>query len=103
MRNAERYKDDLKLIRHVGGGVDRPDDESMPYLLTAELDPPKFMKVTFVCLFGGSEIVHVRAKTAEAARWCWKVDLRGVSRLREAKLINTHTGETLELDEGEEQ
>lgn len=55
----------IKLIRHAGGGVDRPDDPSMPFKLEVVLRPPEFMNVAFVCLYGGSERIIVRGETKE--------------------------------------
>ncbi len=55
-----------KLIRHNTGGVNKPDDPTMPFKLEASFRPPEFMQVAFVGLCGSSEEIVVRGETREA-------------------------------------
>ena len=56
----------IKLIRHNAGGINEPDDPSMPWKLEANFRPPEFMNVAFVLMHGGSEEIVVRGDTREA-------------------------------------
>lgn len=55
----------IKLIKHNGGGVNLPDDPSLPWRLDAHFRAPEFMQVAFVMLYG-NETICVRGKTKEA-------------------------------------
>ena len=55
----------LVVILHVGGNINRPDDPSKPWCLDVRLRPPEFMAVAFVMIYGGAEIMKVRADTRE--------------------------------------
>lgn len=55
----------LKLIRHNASNVDLPDDPSFPFKLEASLQPPEFMVMAFIGLYGGSEEIVVRGMSKE--------------------------------------
>jgi len=60
---------DLKVIRLNTAGINESDASyaaSHPHKLTVNLRPPDFMQVTFICLYGGSEELIVRATTRAA-------------------------------------
>lgn len=53
---ADADPDDLKIIRLNTHRIDEPDATwaaTYPYRLTANLRPPEFMQVAFICLHGG--------------------------------------------------
>jgi len=83
---ADADPDDLKIIRLNTHRIDEPDaawSATYPYKLTANLRPPEFMQVTFICLHGGSEEMVLRGKTPEAInRFIAQNDLRHHPRLR---------------------
>jgi len=55
----------LKLIKHNASNVDLPDDPSFPFKLEASFDPPQFLRMAFIGLYGGSEEIVVRGMTKE--------------------------------------
>lgn len=61
----DRWKKDVKLIKHTGG-VNDPDDPSYPWLLEVELSPPELMIITYIAMYGGREEIVVRGKTRKA-------------------------------------
>lgn len=86
--NESRNTDpnDLKIIRLNTHGIDEPDTAwtvTYPYKLAANLRPPEFMQIAFICLHGGSEELVMRGKTPEAInRFIAQNDLRQHPRLR---------------------
>jgi hypothetical protein len=58
----------LKLIQlnSASARIYEPDDPSYPYKLELNLHPPELMQVTFVMLYGGSEVMVVRGMTRDA-------------------------------------
>lgn len=56
----------IKLIRHNAGGVNLPDDPSLPFKLEGLFRPPEFMVMAFIGLCGGREEFVVRGMTKEA-------------------------------------
>ena len=82
---ADTDPDDLKIIRLNSHRIDEPDATwaaTYPYKLTANLRPPEFMQVAFICLHGGSEELVMRGKTPEALnRFIAQNDLRQHPRL----------------------
>jgi len=56
----------LKLIKLNSARVDVPDDPNYPYKLEVNFSPPELMQVAFVMLYGGSEVMTVRALTRKA-------------------------------------
>lgn len=80
----------LKLIRLNSSGVNEPDDPSYPYKLEVNLRPPELMQVTFVMLYGGSEVMVVRGMTREAVeQFVEQNDLRHHPRLRRMTLSDS--------------
>lgn len=83
---ADADPNDLKIIRLNTNRIDEPDttwSATYPYKLTANLRPPEFMQVAFICLHGGSEELVLRGKTPEAInRFIAQNDLRQHPRLR---------------------
>ncbi len=65
MAEAEVKYPGLKTIKCNSHNIDNPDDPSMPYKLEMRLSPPDFMAFTFVCLYGGTEILVIRSETEE--------------------------------------
>ncbi len=55
-----------ELIILNSAGVKRDDRPDMPFVLEGEFNPPEFMRVAFVCLYGGTEHLKVRGVTREA-------------------------------------
>jgi hypothetical protein len=92
--------EDLKIIRLNSHRIDEPDitwAATYPYKLEADLRPPEFMQVTFICLHGGSEELVVRGKTREALdRFITQNDLTQHPRLRRM-LITGPDGSTEEI------
>ena len=76
----------LKLIRLNSAGINEPDEpnaQGFPYKLEVNLAPPDLMLVTFVMLYGGSELMVMRGKTREAIDQFIELnDLRQHPRLR---------------------
>lgn len=67
--NEADTANDLKVIRLNTAEIDEPDAPhaaNYPYKLTANLQPPDFMQVAFICRYGGSEELIVRGKTRAA-------------------------------------
>jgi len=56
----------IKLIVHNSGGVNLPDDPTLPFKFEASFRPPSFMSVAFIGLYGPSEEIVVRAENKEA-------------------------------------
>jgi len=54
----------VKLISHNMGGVNEPDDPSLPWRLTAVLRVPEFMNVAALFLYGQERAV-IRGSTKE--------------------------------------
>ncbi len=77
----------LKLIRHNANRIDLPDDPSYPYRLEINCRPPEFMAIAFIGLYGGSEEVVIRSKTASAiGEFLDRNDMRSMHRLRWIKI-----------------
>ena len=77
----------IKLITHNAGGVNLPDDPSFPFRLDANFRPPEFMKIAFIGICGGSEVVCVRGETREALEKFVEVNsLRTHPRLRSLEI-----------------
>jgi len=73
----------IKIIRHRPSGIDVPDDVTLPFRLEVNLQPPEFMQVAFVCLYGGSEeIVAKGASREDLDRFVNDLKLRDHPRLR---------------------
>jgi hypothetical protein len=80
--------EDLKLIQLNSSGVNEPD---YPYKLEVNLRPPEFMQVTFVMLYGGSEVMVVRGMTREAIeKFVDQNDLRRHPRLRRMTISDSN-------------
>lgn len=77
----------LKLIQHNAAGVYNSDDHSLPWKMEANFRPPSFMEVTFISLYGGSEIIIVRGKDKQAIDIFLELNnLKNHSRLRSIKI-----------------
>lgn len=93
---SDAPSEDLKIIRLTGVVADQPDDSSYPYKLEANLSPPELLLVTFVMLYGGSQVIVVRGKTRQAIdRFVEQNDLRRHPRLR--RMILTGPGDAREV------
>lgn len=62
------FEGQVKLIYHNAGRVKEPDDPSYPYRLECNFGPPELMAVTFVMLYGGSELIVLKGKTVEVLK-----------------------------------
>ena len=79
--------DGVKVIHANTYNFDQPDDEALPFKLEMNLNPPEFMKVAFMCMFGGSEELTVRAESLEALNsFIEKSHLRPHPRARRATI-----------------
>jgi len=54
----------LRLLRQTG--FSQPHDPAFPFKLVLNFSPPEFMVMTFVLLYGGSEVIEVQGMTLEA-------------------------------------
>ena len=81
--------DGVKIIRHLPSKIDIADDPTLPFKVEVSMRPPKFMIVTFVMVFGGSEDVIARGSTRELIdSFLDKSGLRGHPRLRWIRLTS---------------
>lgn len=81
MSDPHAITEDLKLIKLNSHRINEPDTvwaTSHPYKISADLRPPEFLQVAFICLYGGSEELIVRGKN----RFVAKNNLRQHARLR---------------------
>lgn len=60
---ADKLIKGIKLIKHNAGNVNLPDDSSYKYKLEASFQPPEFMVIAFIGLYGGNEEIIVRGKS----------------------------------------
>lgn len=91
--SSDEVIEGLKLIK-LTGSVEIADDPSYPYKLEVNLRPPELMQVTFVMLYGGSEVIVVRAMTLEALdRFIERNDLRQHPRLRRGIITGPDGGQ----------
>jgi hypothetical protein len=79
---------DVLVLEQTGvASCDADNPVTHPYLLTAHLNPPEFMSMAFVGLFGGTETVRVACRTeADVATVKQYLGLDGHPRLRSLKV-----------------
>ena len=58
----------VRLLRHQGAGINQPFDPAFPFKLTVNFSPPEFMVLTFVMLYGGSEVIEVQGMDEDCLR-----------------------------------
>jgi hypothetical protein len=79
----------VKLIKHTSE-CDYPDDPSIPFKLEMDLQPPEFMGITWLALYGGSEYIVARGDTAEElVAWMEEKGLKPHPRLRRYSITDS--------------